>query len=641
MAFVSSEWAIDYVNKTVTNDDSAVGAKLPAARGDNDYVGPILEWFQWIATSAAAASPMAYDYPIESQTPTVFKWLFGWTFGNANDYKYLNGGSIVDPNGSGSARDDSLWSNVYSIGSLEVGSQVFMIQNDAEITPWWLTGHVDLLVLVKNTGSWIQSVNPLGVPTNGAIWLMVREFGDFYDHNFSDLSGGGINPVGLNTAQDNGNQTGELYLTPAATTNFTAGSFVKGGTSNAVGKLRTIASGKLYLTAVRGGPYQTSETLVEYADRECQTALDGSTTNHASTAYTNVVAGYSDIKTVFVQRKFTGGTTSVATFETGEVLNQATSNWVGKFVAEVANVIYVQHTSGTADATHELTGASSGGKYTPSATAAETEVDLALYPGATAYPYNAVMSLNSKTTVQGYEWGKYITRYGSKSATYSINGDDGQEYRAAIEGTYTDRKVAPLGTLAGTTFYSERGIFITDAAAVLFVLIDADGQTRNPPNYQRAIASHASLSGCNVFVAEISGGQVVKNQYTYDDTNSDSTHLAINEAINLDKTPLSGIICVGDTQYVYTSFDTVTKKFVVTTDPTGETDNADLYIPFLYVTADAASEQSAQIVVGANVTVRTAVRKYGYKYYTNDTTFGAAYNGLAFSPILVVDPQQS
>ena len=197
MAFDSADWAIDYDAKTVTNDDSAVGNNLPSVHGDKAHVGTVLDFFKWLATEFAATGQMDDDYPIESQTPMVYKWLNGWTFGHTNDYKYLEGGSIVDPAGSGSANADSLWSNIYSIGSLTTGTQLYLVQADAEVTPWWISGHIDILVKVKNNGAWIQSVNTAGVLTNGAIWIYAREFGEFYDHGFADLAAGGRNPIGI------------------------------------------------------------------------------------------------------------------------------------------------------------------------------------------------------------------------------------------------------------------------------------------------------------------------------------------------------------------------------------------------------------------------------------------------------------
>lgn len=477
------------------------------------------------------------------------------------------------------------------------------------------------------------SDNATGTPTNGGVWIFAREFGETYDHNFADLSGGGKTPIGINTAIDSGNRTGELYLTPAVTTNFTVGSFVKGGTSLAVGKIVAVAGGNLYLCAVRNGPYQTSETLIEYSDRECQNALDGSTTNSVGTAFTNVVAGYTDILTCFVQRKFTGGSTTGA-FVFGETVTQDTTGATFKFIADVGDEIYVEDLNPTGvSGTDHLDGA--GGVYTPTSQAVETEVELPLYPGATSYPYNGVMNLNGKTTTQGYEWSKYITRYG---ATALVNGDTGHEYRSAIEGTYTDVKVAPFGTLAGATVYAAQGIFLDDTASPLFVLTDADGQTRLPPNYQRVTCSHTSLTGCNVFVATLSTDPaIIKDQYTFNSTASDATHLVVNEAIDINKTPLSGIIRVGDNQYPYSAFVPAIKSFTISVTCTCETSGADLYVPLLDVEATTASEQSDQVVVSTAFSVRTVVRKYGFKPYSADTAFGDA--GLTFSPILVSDPQ--
>ncbi len=562
MAFTSTDWAIDYVNKTVTNDDSGTGDWLPAAFGDNTHVGPILELFQWLAAEFAATAQMDDEYGIESQTPTVFKWLQGWTFGHADDFKYLEGGSIEDPVGSGTATADSFWSNVYSIGSQTEGTQIYMIQNDVEVTPWWITGNIDILVLVKDTGSWIQSNDTTGSATDGGTWLYAREFGDEYDHNFGDISGG-RSPIGINTAKDGNNDSGELYLSVASATGFVAGNFVA-SVSGAVGKIEKIVADDIYLNAVRGGAFGISEALTEDSDRELQTATGESTTNDAATAFTNVVAGYTLTDPAF------------------------------------------------ADISRDLNN------------------------GDGLQPYKVDVDGNGATMKQHYEWLKWVCRYAS---TTTLNGDDGQEYRSALEGTYADVKKAPFGTLAGTTFYGARGVWLSDYASADFVLIDADGDQQSPPNYQKVIASHTNLSTTNVFVAEITGdgGTIIKDQYTYDDGSSDATHLHINEAsIDINKTPQTGIVRVGDNQYVYTSF--TGKIFTVTSDPTGETNGADTYVPLLDVLADASSEQSDNIIYsGTPFWCRTVTRKYGYKPYSQDAQF--ASNGLPFTPILADDPQ--
>jgi len=567
MAFVSTDWTIDYALKTVTNDDSGTGNNIPFVLGTYAKVGPILEFFQWLATEFANSSQMDDTYPIESQTPTVYKWLNGWTFGNANDFKYLDGGSIEDPVGSGTTTADSLWANLYTIGTQEVGTQIYMAQADTVVAaPWWISGNIDILVLVKDTGVWTQSDDTSGVAANGGIWLFAREMGDLFDHNFGDLSGGGRNPVGINTAPDSSNKSGDLYLTVADETGFTVGSFVHGA-GGAVGKIAKIdgPNNYIYLNAVRGGTFGVSEALTEYSDREIQTATGQSTTNDGSTAFTDVTAGRDAITDTF-----------------------------GSISRDLNN-------------------------------------------GAGSQSYDAEIDAATLSMAEMYEWLKYICRYESTGATYTVDTDDGQEYRSADEGVYSEVKVAPFGTLAGTTFYGARGIWVTNGADSDFVLIDASNAEQSPPNYQKVIANHTDLSGTYIFVAEISGGLIVKDQYTYDDAGSTAVLLAVNEVIDINKTPQSGVVRIGDNKYPYTAYDSVAKTFDVTVDPTGETNLADTYVPLLDLLADAVTEQSDDIIYNGDINVRTSVREYGFKPYDVDTTFTSA--GLSFNPILADDPQ--
>lgn len=558
MAFSSAHWTINYTAKTVTNNDSGTGNNLPAVFGDNTYVGDMIDFFQWLATTFAATAQMDDDYPIESQTPTVYVWKNGWTFGNANDYKYLRGGSISDPVGSGTATADTLWSNLYSIGSQTTGTQLYMVQNDAEVTPWWISGNIDILVKVKDTGTWIQSDNTAGVATNGGVWIYAREFGDTYDHNFADLSGGGRNPIGINTAIDSGNKSGELYVTVSGSSGtWTVGNFLSDDTTGATGKIQSVSGNDIYLNAVRGGTLTASNGCTEYTDRELQTAGDATATISSTT---NVVAGYSDITDTF-----------------------------GSISRDLNN-------------------------------------------GAGSQSYDVEINCAARPMSEVYEWLKYITRYGSTGATYTVNGDDGQEYRSANEGTYAEVKVAPFGTLAGTTFYGARGVWVTNYSAADFVLIDATNEEQSPPNYQNVSATHPSLVGCNIFVAEISGGSIVKNQYTIDSVTSNT--IVATTSININKAPQSGPLRVGDTQYTYTGYSGSTFTGV-TPDPTGET--GDFYVPLLDILADATTEISDNIIYSSAFDVRTSVRKYGFKPYDVDTSFGST--GLSFSPILTTDPQ--
>ncbi len=463
--FNSNHWSIDYDAKTVTNTDSGTGARLPSATGDQSGVGETIDLFQWLATTFASPTQMDDTYPMESQTPTVFKWLSGWAFGHADDYKYLSGGAIESSDGN------ELWANLYSIGSQVSGTQLYIIQNDAELPIFWGTDNIDILLHVKTGGTLID---------NGKVLVMAREFGDLYDHNTADLSGGGRNPVGINTASDGNNDT-------------------DAGTVSAYG---------------------------------------------------------------------------------------------------------ITVTFGT--------------------------ISRDMNNGNGANNYDCEVDCNGLSMKSAYEFLKWRAMHNATGGT--LNGDEGEEYLSADEGNYAEVKVAPFGTLAGTTLYGARGIWFTNYATADFVLIDASGTQQVPPNYQKVSASHSSLSGCNIFVSEASAGAVIKDQYTIDSVTTNS--ITMTASINANKAPQSGYVKVGDTKYAYTSYSGAVLSGV-TPDPTGET--GDAYIPLLDVTADASTELSDNIIYNGDIDVITSVRKYGFKPYDVTATFGSS--GLSFTPILANDPQ--
>lgn len=598
---LETEFTVDKTAKTVTHTSGAT-------------VYTTLQFFQWLAAKFAAEGYMADDYAFVSDTPQVYRWVNGWAMGNETSYQFLKGGSIE------SSDAQKLFSNLYSIGDQFRSSMIYILQDDAEVSPWWLPGNIDILIKVKDGGVLIDS---------GNVMVMSRDTDGLYDHNAVDLSGGGRNPVGVNTFEDgNYKTTGDIYLAVTSVTGFDIGNYAYGNTSLASGRIQYVdtPNNLLYLCQVEG-TFVTTETIKE---RTSRTGGDTgtSTTNHATTAEYDVIRGYDDIKAVHVQRKFQGGTSNGA-FIVGETVNQASSGWVGRFAADVSNVLYVENTSGTPDGTGQLVGATSGKTYTPTSTAAQATVNKDLNNGAGLKPYNCVVDCAGRTMQQVYQYLKYICAHNSLSI---INGDEGEEYRSCSEGVYTDSKQAPFGTFAGGTWFGARGVWPEDYVAATFQLIDANGDQQLPPNYQKASCSHASLSGCHVLIAERSGATIIKNQYVIQSVTSNS--ITVTTTINPNKTPLSGNLRVGDDQFAYTSFSGAIFSGV-TPDPTGKT--GDLYVPLLDVLADAALEESANIIYAAAFDVRARVRKYGFKDFTLDTSFGSG--GAPVTAILQVDPQ--
>ncbi len=241
---ISDDWTITYgTTKTVGHTSGTT-------------VYTVLEFFQWLANEFADAAQMDDDYAFVSDTPTVYRWVNGWDFATpASDYKYLKGGSIESSDG------DELYSNLYSIGSQEDGTNIYVIQNDDELTPWWGSGNIDILILVKTGGSLIDSGNVL---------VMARETDYEYDHNYVDLSSGGRNVVGINNANDLAfDDTGDYYLDVDDTTGFDVGNYVEGQSSGATARISYIDSANdyIYICMMEDGPFTDSETIQESLTR--------------------------------------------------------------------------------------------------------------------------------------------------------------------------------------------------------------------------------------------------------------------------------------------------------------------------------------------------------------------------------------
>jgi len=601
---ISSDFSINYTAKTVTHTSGTT-------------VYTVLAFFQWLATTFAAEAQMDDDYAFVSDTPQVYRWINTWDMGDETSYQFLKGGAIE------TADAQDLFANLYSIGEQFRNSMIYIVQADAEVTPWWSPGNIDILIKVKDTGALIDE---------GKVLAMSRDTDGLYDHNIVDLSAGGRNPVGINTFEDiNYKEIGDIYLDVSAVTNFDIGNFAYGVTSEASGRIQYVdtTNAYLYLCQVEG-TFQTSETINERATRDGSN-LDGTATNHATTAEFDAIRGYNDIEAVFVQRKFEGGTTTGA-FIVGETITQTTSGATFRFAAEVSDVLYVEDTAGAPDGTNLLTGGTSGATYTPTSTAVQVTVNKDLNNGAGAQPYNAVVDGAGRTVLQIYQYLKYITAHNSAD---TVNGDEGEEYRSAKETDgYTDLKQAPFGSFAGGTFFGARGIWLEDYAVASFSLIDADGDLQNPPNYQKVSVAHTDLNECRILVAERTGATIIKNQYTISSVTSDT--ITCTADINANKCPQSGSLRIGNTKYTYTSFAGAVFSGV-SPDPTGET--GDLYVPQLDILADATSEESDNIILTVAFDVKTRVRKYGYKDYTMDTSF--PITGLNITPILATDPQAS
>jgi len=330
-------------------------------------------------------------------------------------------GTTIGPSTSG----EDLWSNIYTLGTIATNpyALIYVYQYDELLAGWWPRGHIDVLLKVKESGSEIAG---------GVVAVFNRQYGDLFDHYEIDLSAGGRNAVPLATATDLNNDDGltqsELYLIPAATTGFVVGNFVRGVTSGAYGELMATADtpNRFYLGTVKG-TFQTSETLKETTNGLASGDTGDQTTNDASTAFVNVVAGYGGsgkilVYTVSGELDYNAET---GNFAVGLTVTGGTSGATGVILAitdaGVTGTLVLGNVIGTFQDNELITDTGTGsadanGTLDPTV----TTVNKA-YPLGTAFPYNVVIDLNGDLLLDFYNYLKYITREAQTFALYNYN----------------------------------------------------------------------------------------------------------------------------------------------------------------------------------------------------------------------------
>jgi len=136
---------------------------------------------------------------------------------------------------------ESLWANIYSLGTIETNTHLYIYQNAAKLVAykgtedWWSDGHIDVLICIKEVGTEIDEA---------VIQVLGRQYSKTCDYYEVDLTAGGRNPIPLATADDLNNETGyrQMVLTDSAGT-FTVGEIIEDDTDATIQGIVTAVSG--------------------------------------------------------------------------------------------------------------------------------------------------------------------------------------------------------------------------------------------------------------------------------------------------------------------------------------------------------------------------------------------------------------
>ena len=256
--------------------------------------------------------------------------------------------------------------------------------------------------------------------------------------------------------------------------------------------------------------------------------------------------------------------------------------------------------------------------------------------------YDVQIDCDGQRLSRVYEVFKYWTQEGS-TKQLEVNSDgnfiNGEAYRYADD-SYTEVVPCPLGTFAGGTMFGAQGIYFTNLHAddvQAFQLVDNNGVTRTPPNYQSfGITGVVSGDRCAIF--KIVAGEVEKDQYTATAQSSGSGTITIAEAIPAD-TPSTGTIIMVDTStnteqvYAYTSWTGSVFTLSGTTSVAYTTSDT-AYVPYIYEEATSTSISVSAIYV-SDRDVMCRVRKKGILPFETTGTFSAT--GYSASAIRTPD----
>lgn len=130
----------------------------------------------------------------------------------------VDGGAGSGVTSQASRTGENLWPNIYTLGTITGGTNLYIIQTGLIIDPWWGTGHIDVLPYVKEAGTEID---------NAIVTIFDRKWGALFDNFQIDLTNGGRNAVPLATSNDVNNTGVEGTVSGYTDISFTFGPTAK------------------------------------------------------------------------------------------------------------------------------------------------------------------------------------------------------------------------------------------------------------------------------------------------------------------------------------------------------------------------------------------------------------------------------
>lgn len=403
-----------------------------------------------------------------------------WTIPDLS-MRFIDQGSLQDES------QDNIWTNLSSLGTVEGISdtvfaaispqpQFYLTQAGALVTPFWLTGHINILVKVKTT-TLANINNPDGQTLNGGLLTIFnRNYTDTYDH-YRSTAIGGVAYIPLSTSNDANNSSG------THTMNYdgeTAGPFNVGEIISTAGDTVIAIIASLTDLGTTGTIQYTLMTTANFADDNAFTGAYSGAGANVNGSPTSLVAGYTDVTFTF------GATTQDLNNGNGSRPYDCVINCNNRPLSDVYEYLkyvtrYGSSTSlnGTSGDQYQAVGdirlayESQTGNYTEGLTVIGnlSDATAVIVADHDSGPSGALVLRQVSGTFLD---GETLTDTSTGSAT--VNGS---------AETITQVKASPFGIFAGGKLFAARGIWLSNVPAAdinNFELLDSENESQVPPN---------------------------------------------------------------------------------------------------------------------------------------------------------------
>jgi hypothetical protein len=487
---------------------------------------------------------------------TKYAWIRPTTSAAANDWDSTTGTITVTGGSAASVTQataavsgEMLWANIYNTGiaTLVANTTLYVHQNGAKLSSykgtfsWWPAGTFDVLILVKDVGTLIDS---------GYITVFARQPDTTYGHFITGLSSGGRNPIPLQTSSDlnNSNIGYRTFTGSSGSGTFVVGEIIY---TPAAGALAA-ATAKAVVTAVSGSP-GTTPTLTYYVIGDLTDFVNTDTIKGNTSTATCTAAAPSNTAIVSYTSSIVHAHTTADIDENGANENYSITVDLNNTYTVLEGYKWTQFLTRRGSTATTNTDGIEGEQYIGSdyrmtyTTLTGSIAEGTVVTGVTSGATGTVVSHNTSAKIIVLRNSR-----GTFSSGEILRRAASNEVSAIVPTQITPVSAAPFGLFAGGTWFTAPGVVLTNylvGDTNRFQLTDDAGNTVLAPTKVTIQVSNTRAGDrVAVFRLTAAGGIINKSEYLGTAQSASATTLIVGSAISSD-TPgksLGGIVRLVD-----------------------------------------------------------------------------------------------